>query len=286
MYSTALAYAARVLGPCDVVKDHSWEHQWASVVQLRDRTGREWFLKRHRDHDRYVAEVTAYLRWVPTLGNHAPTLRAHDDSHQAVILSALPGHPAPWPAPTPDPTRADTEIATQRHAGALLRRLHSAHTTSPQPDYAAAKLYELELLAHQVTDLLTHDELGFARTEIQALIDLPAPSLVPCHGDYSMRNWLLDDGKLYILDFEWARLDAWVSDLTRLHLGIWRTRPELREAFLDGYGRELDDSERALLRASAAVTAVWLVIKARESAQRSFEEANRDALHHLMTGAA
>jgi hypothetical protein len=286
VYNTALAYAAQVLGPCDVVKDHSWEHQWSSVVELRDRTGHHWFLKRHRDHDCYLAEVTAYLRWVPALGDHAPTLRAHDDTHRAVILSALPGRPAPWPAAIIDPTRADTETATQRQAGALLRQLHGAHTTGPQPDYAAAKLKELKLLTPQAADLLTHGELGFARTEIRALANLPAPRLVPCHRDYSMRNWITDRGKLHILDFEWTRLDAWVTDLTRLHLGIWRTRPDLRDAFLDGYGRELDDADHALLRASAFLTAIWLVIKARESGQTSFEQANRDALHHLMTEAA
>jgi thiamine kinase-like enzyme len=211
-------------------------------------------------------------------------LLAHDHTQRAIVLSALPGRPAPWPTATIEPAHVRTEIATQRQAGALLRRLHSAHSES-QPEYAAAKREELELLTHEAVDVLTPGELGFARTEITALADLPAPCLVPCHRDYTMRNWLIDRGKVHILDFEWTRLDAWVTDLTRLHIGVWRTRPDLRDAFLDGYGRELDDADRVRLRASAVLTSVWLMIKARESHQASFERANREALHHLMTDA-
>jgi hypothetical protein len=58
----------------------------------------EQFLKRHRDRDRYLAEVTAYRQWVPPLGDRAPRLRACDDSLQIIIMSAMPGSPAPWPA--------------------------------------------------------------------------------------------------------------------------------------------------------------------------------------------
>ncbi|WP_271189323.1 phosphotransferase [Dactylosporangium matsuzakiense] len=253
-------------------------------MQLRDRAGHEWFLKQHRDRDRYLAEVTAYLRWVPTLSDHAPRLRAHDATQRAIILSALPGHPARWPTATIDPTQIRAETAMHHQAGALLRRLHNAHS-EPQPQYAAARLEELELLTRQAANLLTPGELGFARTEIQALASLPAPRLVPCHRDYTMRNWLIDSGKVYMLDFEWTQLNAWVTDLTRLHIGPWRTRPDLRDAFLDGYGRELDDADRVLLRADAALTTVWLVIKARESDQESFERANREALHRLMAEA-
>lgn len=287
MPDTALEYAERVLGPCDVVKDHSWDHQWSSVVQLRDQAGHEWFLKQHREHARYLAEATAYQRWVPALGDRAPTLRAHDPARRAVILTALPGSPAPWPTPTSDPAHAAAETALHRQAGVLLRRLHSAHTTSPQPDDAATRLDEFDQLTGPAADLFTHRELGFARAEIETLADLPAPRLVPCHRDYSMRNWLVEHGELRILDFEWTRLDVWVADLVRLHLGAWRTRPDLRDAFLDGYGsdRDLADTEQARLRACAAFTAVWLVIKARESGQASFEQSNRDALRRLMAEA-
>lgn len=92
------------------------------------------------------------------------------------------------------------------------------------------------------------------RSEIRALGQLPAPGLVPRHRDYSMRDWMVDRGKLRILDFEWSCLDACVTDLTQRHLGIRRTRTDLRDAFLHGHGRELDDADQALLRAGTVIT--------------------------------
>src|SRR4051812_43727808 len=146
MEDAALAYGAQVIGPYDVVKDHSWKHQWSSVVQLRDRAGHEWFLKQHRDRDRYLAEVTAYQRWVPALPEppppprgapppaaRAPMLPPHAAPHRAIALPPLPARPAPGPTATIEPAHVRTEIATQRQAGALLRRLHSAHSES-QPE--------------------------------------------------------------------------------------------------------------------------------------------------------
>jgi hypothetical protein len=71
-------------------------------------------------------------------------------------------------------------------------------------------------------------------------------------------------------------------DLARLHLGAWASRPDLRDAFLRGYGRELGDTGRAILQGCAALTAVWLTIKARETGQRSFEDSSRAALQRLI----
>ena len=59
----ALDYAAQVLGPCELVKDCSWEHRMSSVLRLRDADGLAWFLKRHGDRDRYNAELLAYREW-------------------------------------------------------------------------------------------------------------------------------------------------------------------------------------------------------------------------------
>ena len=56
---------------------------------------------------------------------------------------------------------------------------------------------------------------------------------------------------------------------------LWAGRPDLREAFLDGYGRELTFADRATLYGCAALTATWLLVKARESRQASFEEGCR-----------
>lgn len=285
MREALLAYAERILGRCELLGDCSWSHRWSLVLRLRDAVGTDWFLKQHRDRERYRAEVTAYRRWVPALGERAPRLRASNDPLQVVILSAVPGNPAPWPSP--DVRRVGAveraaERALQRDAGVLLRRLHEAQSALVWDDFGQAKLEEFEQLEPQASELLTGNELGFARAEVRMLAGLSRTNQVPCHRDYNLRNWLVAAGAVYVIDFELSRLDVWVTDLIRLHFGVWATRPDLQEAFLDGYGRELDDTDRAILRGCGILTAVWLVIKARESGQPSFEQANRLVLQRFM----
>lgn len=69
------------------------------VLRLRDRRGVERILKRHVHRDRYEARVAAYRRWVPVMGDRAPRPRSCDDGLQAIIVSAVPGGPAPRPSP-------------------------------------------------------------------------------------------------------------------------------------------------------------------------------------------
>jgi len=281
-----LSFATRILGPSDLVADCSWAHGRSSVLRLRDGDGTTWFLKRHNDRDRYRAEVTAYQQWVPALGGQAPRLRAHDDTLHAVILSAVPGVPPAWPADTladGDEERRAGEAAVQRSAGALLRQFHDGQPGLPWDDFAAAKYEEFDRLAPVAAGLLTARELAAARSQVGDLAGLPCPGKVACHRDYTPRNWLVDAGSVCVVDFEWSRLDAWVSDLARLRLGIWAARPDLREAFLSGYGRELTGTDRAMLHGCAVLTGVWLLVKARETRQRSFEDGSRSALQHLMS---
>lgn len=285
MPDVSLGYAEQVLGPCELSEDCSWEHRRSSVLRLRDLSGATWFLKPHRERERYAAELTAYRRWVPALGGRAPRLRAFDDSLQAVILSALPGEPAQWPAPLvdgPPNARHAAEGATQHDAGVLLRRFHDAQPPLAWNDFGPAKMDELDRLRPDAAGLLTPRELGFARSEVAALAGIADLVMVPCHRDYTPRNWLADAGQLYVVDFEWSRLDVWISDLARLHLGAWASRPDLQDAFLHGYRRELDDTDRAILQGCAVLTAVWLMTKARETGQRSFEDSSRAALRRLI----
>jgi Ser/Thr protein kinase RdoA (MazF antagonist) len=252
----------------------------SSVLRIRDASGAIWFLKRHGDRARYRAELAAYLRWVPALRDAAPRLRAFDDSLQAVILSAAAGEPAPWPASEQNGPAAErrNERDVQREAGKVLHRLHDAQPAVPWPDFAGVKIGQFARLKPAAAALLRPRELDRAGKQIAALDQIPTPSRVPCHHDYTPRNWLVHNGALGVIDFEWSGLDAWVADLARLHLGIWASRPDLREAFLDGYGRDLSPTDQEALRGCAALTGAWLLVKARETRQPSFEDASRTSL--------
>jgi hypothetical protein len=285
VHAAVLTFAEQVLGPCELEQDVSWAHGLSAVLRLRDAAGATWFVKRHGDRDRHAAEVSAYRHWVPALGANAPRLRAVNDLQAAVILSAVPGKPAPWPAADAgllsEAGRA-AELALHRQAGLLLHRFHEARPPLPWKDFGAAKVAEFDALAPLASTLLGKRELALARAEVEALAGLGCSDRVPCHRDYTPRNWVVSDAVQYVLDFELARLDVWLADLSRLHLGIWGTRPDLRAAFLAGYGRELSNTDRAILQGCAVLMATWLLVKAREIRQRSLEDATHAALLRLL----
>jgi Ser/Thr protein kinase RdoA (MazF antagonist) len=125
--------------------------------------------------------------------------------------------------------------------------------------------------------------LDFVLSELVAFAALgTVPLRVPCHRDYTPRNRLVSTDGVHMIDFELSRADVWVNDLTRLESGPWRARPDLRAAFLSGYGREPGPADEAALRACRALTALWLIVKAREYAQPDLEAANRQALWNFM----
>jgi Ser/Thr protein kinase RdoA (MazF antagonist) len=83
--------------------------------------------------------------------------------------------------------------------------------------------------------------------------------LVPTHGDWQPRNWLWDDGVVRVIDLGRADLRPAASDLVRLAAQQWRGRPELEEAFLEGYGGDPREpgAWHRLRVAEAVGTAVW-----------------------------
>jgi Ser/Thr protein kinase RdoA (MazF antagonist) len=288
-YADVLEFAGQVLGPCELEQDYSWAHGMSAVLRLRDARGVSWFAKQHRERDRHEAEVTAYRQWVLALSGHAPRLHAADDVRSALIVSAIPGEPVPWPAADlralPDTDRL-AEQALQREAGVLLRRFHDAQRPVPWDDWGTAKVAEFDGLIPMASRLLGKRDLALVRAEVATLSGLPCPGQVPCHRDYTPRNWLVKDGVQYVIDFEHARLDVWLADLARLHLGIWPDRPDLKEAFLAGYGRQLSETDHAILQGVAALTATWLIVKAREIRQPALEDAFRAALQRLLPAGA
>ena len=70
--------------------------------------------------------------------------------------------------------------------------------------------------------------------------DVPAPArLVPTHGDWHPRNWVVDDaGTVRAIDLGRADLRPAATDLLRMAARDFRDGPALEAAFLDGYGAD------------------------------------------------
>ncbi len=247
-----------------------------AVTCLRDQHGRTWILKIHNDRTKHLREVHAYTHWTAALGDRTACLIASDPAIPAVLLTALSGRP---PQPADDP---HTQQHAHRQAGALLRRLHQAQPPSPLPDHPARLASLLESWLTRGHELFSTTEQTLARRHIAALADLPAVPGVPCHLDYQPANWLTDaTGTLRILDFEHARIDTPARDLVRLTYRHWTRRPDLREAFLAGYGRALTDTEQQAVQHCAALDAVTAVVRGHQRGNAELTALGRNTFHQL-----
>lgn len=271
MHARFQQFVDQHLGPCTVETETPWGSRDSYVAGLRDASGQRWFVKLLRDPVRFGRELTAYQRWTPMLEGRAPSMHAYDEELGVLAISAAPGELA---------LKCGAELSVHRDAGAVLRRLHDAEQL-PRVDVAARKQEEFERLAHQAGFIFDWRTLDAARGLLRDLNGLPVQPQVPCHHDYSPRNWLVHKGNVHIIDFEWMSGDVWTADLVRLHLGWWPERPDLRDAFLDGYRRTLTDHDLMMLRCCAIVNALFTTLWGRLRGDVPFETSSKQRLEAL-----
>ena len=169
-------------------------------------------------------------------------------------------------------------------AGRVLRRFHGGGEAVVDPGWAEQRLANLETwIARMPEGLIAEDDVAFVESEAAVLRDLAPPEMVPCHSDFQPRNWRVDavDGRVYVFDFEKARHDWWIHDIQRMWWREWLDRPDLRNAFLEGYGRDLDETELAGLRANSARGHLVQIVWATEHGDEPFADEGRRALRRL-----
>lgn len=235
----------------DVVADLSWGLVDTVVLHLRF-DGGEAVVKAAGPSSGHTArEISAHERWTgPWLraGRIGRLLRVDRDENM-FALSYLPGVLVQG-------TPAAGEADTYHQAGALLAAYHGQATR----DSAS---YEAEMDARALAWL---DGEHRIRPETEARLrkviashDHPLAVLVPTHGDWQTRNWLVDDGRILVIDLERADWRPALTDFARMARREWEGRPDLERAFIQGYGgdpREPSAWQRTLLR-EAIGTACW-----------------------------
>ncbi|MEU6310651.1 NUDIX domain-containing protein [Streptomyces sp. NPDC047014] len=280
-------FAERAIGRIEQATEVSWLRTGSRVWRLTGHGGSgpgpgsgggTWYLKRHRGRKFHDREVAAYRSWVPALGPHAPRLIAADTPAQAVVVTALAGRPLHGMVLTP----AD-EARVQHDLGRLTRTLHHSVPERPAGTTAATAADKIERHLEAARPHLTEDDEALVLTLADAYADLPRPALVPTHGDLQYRNILLTpDGRLQLLDFERSEYNTATRDLVRLS-DTWTGRPDLRTAFLTGYGRHLTPTEELRLDCEAAFDAVsGIAYGTRHHDPEVTERAHR-TLRHLHT---
>ncbi|MBZ2197058.1 phosphotransferase family protein [Occultella gossypii] len=236
----------------EVVADMSWGLVDTVVLHLKTHVG-EVVVKAAGPGNHHIGrEISGHREWAgPWLGGgHVNRLLHADPEGNVLALSYLPGTLVQG-----TPAAGDPKI--YRQAGELLAAFHGQASTVSED-------YEARMDAQAPRWLDGEHRIG-AETEsdlrsIIATHDHAPAVLVPTHGDWQPRNWLVDDeGCVRVIDLGRAAWRPALTDLGRLARQEWEARPDLEAAFLDGYGgdpREQAAWQRTLVR-EAIGTAAW-----------------------------
>lgn len=241
----------RWLPGAQVVRDHSWGQVERAVLELV------------RDDERFIAkaggvtdhhmerEIHAHLSWLGpwVTRGRAPVLLHHDVEARLVVTTYLPGTLVLGSPHADDP-------AVHHQAGELLAALHGQCSVTDDAYEAAVNRKASAWLdgPHRIP-VRTEERL---REEI-ASWPTPSATLVPTHGDWQPRNWLVHEGVLRVIDLGRALLRPATSDLVRLASQDFLRDSGSEAAFLAGYGgdpREPETWHRDLVR-EAIGTACW-----------------------------
>lgn len=235
----------------EVTADHSWGLIGTTVLEL-SHDGRRYIVKAGDGNDHHLArEIRAHREWSEpwTSWRRAPDLLHADETAKLVLTRYLPGRLV-------EGTDRETQPDTYRQAGELLARFHGQLAVEDDEYEARAKEKSLRWLSkpHRI-------EPGIAERLRQVVESWPTPAttVVPTHGDWQPRNWLVHDGSVSVIDFGRADLRPALTDFGRLAVQQFRADPKLETAFLDGYGPDPRDPEawqRNRIR-EAIGTTVW-----------------------------
>ncbi|MFE7409738.1 phosphotransferase [Streptomyces laurentii] len=268
-------FAETAVGRVSTWTDVSWARKGSRVWRARGTEGGEWFVKVHRNDRSHDREVTAYRTWVPALGAAVPRLVAADTGLRAVVVTAMGGRSLQGAV---HPPRQQRRIF--RRIGRLAASIH--HSAPPRPGTGTPPLGKLERHLDGARAHLVPGDEEFIRAIAGTAATLPAVEEVPTHGDFQLRNlrWDPDAGDLFLIDFERSEEGPAVRDLVRLS-DAWHGRPDLRAAFMQGYGRALTVAEEATLTVLSVLDAVSGISYGSAHSDPELVERGRRALARL-----
>jgi Ser/Thr protein kinase RdoA (MazF antagonist) len=295
-----LEFAQKHLGEVKRAEARGWKHLETGVWDLETERGRA-FLKNHRQKAKFEGELRAYQEFVPHALKITPSLLAYDEPGQVMLLSAVPGdlvddlalalkEPGAWINESQKTALLGKSLGQNQlvniyeQAGQFLRSYHDApYEDTEIPNLEEAYWLRAESWFKRAEPFVVAKDIDWVKGQVKEMLPaLRTMKCVPCHRDYTGRNWLWYD-KLYVIDFEHSRPDVWLVDLEKLMNEIWPTSPELKEAFLSGYGRTLTADDEALAFGNSALTAVTRIVWSLEHDDQDYAEMGRRILEHLKT---
>ena len=263
----------------EVVADHSWGLVDTVVLHVRVRRS-----GRHRQGRRPRQPP-------PRPRDHRPATvgpAVGRDRVGRARFSTRPTRAACWPSSTSRDgwcrtcrQRWPTRTPTVRPAGSWPR-FHGQASRIDDEYAAAADEKALAWLAreHRVAPATVAD----LRAAIASHTHEPV-ELIPTHGDWQPRNWLIHDGVIRVIDLGRSDWRPAATDFARLARQEWVGRPDLEAAFLEGYA--VDPREpaawRAMLLQEAIGTAVWAYSVGDDGVRGAGPSDDRGVPAHVLT---
>ncbi|WP_229071017.1 phosphotransferase family protein [Actinoplanes sp. DH11] len=241
----------RWLPGATVERDHSWGVVQTTVLEMAY-AGSRVIVKAGGPDDHHIArEINAHRNWTRpwTALGRAPVMLHGSVAAKLLVATYLPGSLVLGSGHATDP-------GAYRQAGELLALLHH-QLGDTDPDYERRE--NEKCLVH--LDGPHRIDAGTTARLRAAITSWPAPPsrVVPTHGDWQPRNWLVHDGVVSVIDFGRAAMRPAYTDFSRLAAQEFRTDPRLEAAFLEGYGSDPRDTpawHRGRVR-EALATACW-----------------------------
>ncbi|MFE1957718.1 aminoglycoside phosphotransferase family protein [Streptomyces sp. NPDC059479] len=246
-----LRWATDQLPGLDQVTDVSWPRADSRVWRVT--AGAEvTFVKLSPSTGDYEREIRGYAYAARVLAPHeAPRLLAADPGLQTIMTSPQPGRVV-----RDLPLQPEEERHVHELAGRLLRRWHdhSDPTSGQDPESIRSSMADQAEEAASCLDSTAAHLDNKQRAMVQSVSrelpqlteDLPT---VYRHGDYSTRNWLWSPQHGHgVIDFAMSGNGIAIEEFVWLCAAVWTPRPDLKAAYLAGYGRTLSDTEERALR--------------------------------------
>ncbi len=229
----------------------------------------------HREAS-FARELRVLRCWWPHLGQRRGQLLHVEESSRTLVLDRVPGAIAAV-------QRRDRDPVVHHHAGRLVARLHAAEDPIATTSYGEKLLADFDSWAPRARELVPPHDLDAAHEIATLTGEIGELQLVPAHRDNTPRNWIVDDqGLVSLIDFGHADKEPWWVDLYRLIHREWLDRPDLKEAFLAGYGRDIDEGTANLLRVYGACGAVSTIAWATEHGDKQFADEGYAQLRRLL----
>lgn len=265
------ALLAAWLPDLEVVADHSWGLVETRVLEVTG-GGRRCMVKAGGASDHHIArEIRAHREWTaPWVGTgHAAVLRHADVAAKVLVTDHLPGRLVQG-----DPAQDDPD--TYRQAGSLIARFHAQHAQTDDTWYDRLRDRVRRGLdsRHRIDPVIEER----VRAEVDTWPGGPA-TVVPTHGDWQPRNWLVDDGTVRVIDLGRADLRPVEEDFSRLANQDFARDPVLETAFFEGYGQ--DPREPRTWRCERVGVAVGTATWAHQVGDEAFEEFGHGLLRGL-----